>query len=432
VLLLPYQLTQAGLAFLGFGVFSLLWWRSARRCAPPKQRRLFHTLWGLALVGFLAAQAGGWFAGQRLLRIRIVQVQELIGGYAPTLASILTELGHERIRVGNPGYETVYNELLDRTTRWQRENHSIQALYTMRKEPSGQWHFVVSPSCDLDHNGLIQDVLEYSDTLGTPYDEPVPEMDTAWAGKLAFQNEPTEDAWGYSLSIFCPLRNAAGEVEAILGIDYDARLIRREMVTELLLFLSMLSLFQLFMAIFTLRLWSSQLETDRAQLEQTRMAKIASTDPLTGLANRRHLETRFERELQELAEPRHLCLIVFDIDRYKSINDTWGHEIGDRVLLELSRHLSDLLRSHDLFARWGGDEFAILLPNTSLDEAATLAVTLRKAVEQLEIRPVTSLTCSFGVAELREGETMTHLLRRADVGLYRAKEAGRNRVMTGG
>lgn len=432
MLLLPFQLAQAGLAFLGFGVFSLLWWRSARQSTPPGQRGLFHTLWGLALVGFLAAQAGGWFAGQRLLRIRIVQIQELIGGYAPTLATILTELGHERVRVGVPGYEAIYNELLDRTTRWQRENHSIQALYTMRKDPSGQWHFVVSPSCDLDHDGQILGILEHSDTLGTPYDEPVPEMDSAWAGKLAFQNEPTADAWGYSLSIFCPLRNAAGEVEAILGIDYDARLIRREMVTELLLFLSMLSLFQLFMALFSLRLWSSQLETERARQEQSRMAEIASTDPLTGLANRRHLETRFERELLEGAQPRRLCLIVFDIDHYKSINDTWGHEVGDRVLIELSAHLRTRLRDRDLFARWGGDEFAVLLPDTGLEEALTLAVDLRKAAMNLGIPPVSRLTCSFGVAELREGETMANLLRRTDVGLYRSKEAGRNRVMTGG
>lgn len=162
--------------------------------------------------------------------------------------------------------------------------------------------------------------------------------------------------------------------------------------------------------------------------------KLAVTDPLTGLRNRRYLDAHLPRLIARAREHRQpLAALAFDLDRFKSVNDTFGHAAGDAVLREFARRLSDNIRSVDLAARLGGEEFVVAMPDASLEDARMAGERVRAAVEAPgfahEGRPI-PVTVSVGVAALRPGdEGPAALLARADAALYLAKEAGRNRVI---
>ena len=163
---------------------------------------------------------------------------------------------------------------------------------------------------------------------------------------------------------------------------------------------------------------------------------LARTDALTGLANRRAFDEAAEQEVQRaLRYNTSLALVMTDLDHFKTINDHYGHHVGDQVLQHFSRILGDSVRNIDLVGRWGGEEFAILMPGTNLEDAVQAAERMRQAVQQAT-QPMADrefrYTASFGVAELRtDTPTMVSLLGRADAVLYRAKDLGCNRVERG-
>lgn len=167
------------------------------------------------------------------------------------------------------------------------------------------------------------------------------------------------------------------------------------------------------------------LERKTARLEQ-----IAATDPLTGAANRARFEEllRAEQQRHERARDIPFSVIMFDIDRFKQINDRWGHNEGDLVLKEVVQQVRSRLRTIDALARWGGEEFVVLLPQTDLAEARMVAEKLCHSLAQVRFGLVGPVTASFGVAMGRLGESGAALLGRADDALYRAKNQGRNRV----
>ena len=123
-----------------------------------------------------------------------------------------------------------------------------------------------------------------------------------------------------------------------------------------------------------------------------------------------------------------LSMILFDIDHFKKINDTYGHLVGDTVLRELSEVVRANIRESEYFVRWGGEEFIILLPGTSLEGAKMVAEKLRRAIETHHFSTVGKVTSSFGVSALRTNDTIKTFIERCDEALYEAKEAGRNRV----
>jgi len=160
---------------------------------------------------------------------------------------------------------------------------------------------------------------------------------------------------------------------------------------------------------------------------------LATTDSLTELANRRHFLNQAGREVARTNRyHRELALFLIDIDHFKRVNDTHGHSAGDEVLRVVARLFRSAVRSHDVVGRMGGEEFAVLLPETRADQAAMLAERLRCAVSEraVEVRGGT-IRCaiSVGVAGLRPGETLDDFLIRADAALYEAKNAGRDRVV---
>jgi diguanylate cyclase (GGDEF)-like protein len=173
------------------------------------------------------------------------------------------------------------------------------------------------------------------------------------------------------------------------------------------------------------------LETARAELEL-----IARTDALTNLYNRRHFDEQAELEFQRAKRSGFTnSLLLLDVDEFKSINDINGHEVGDAVLITLAAVLRSELRSFDLIARYGGDEFIIMLPHTNQEQAFSIAERIRKRVglTPFVVRSrIFNVTLSAGIATLQSDDPdLKLLLRRGDDALYRAKELGRNCVVVG-
>jgi diguanylate cyclase len=164
----------------------------------------------------------------------------------------------------------------------------------------------------------------------------------------------------------------------------------------------------------------------------------ALLDSLTGLKNRRGLERAVEDLLREPPGLQGSALLLADIDHFKVVNDTYGHVLGDKVIRAVAHVLRSSIKGRDVAARLGGEEFAILLPQTSLTGAAAVAEQIRGTVEQGRIcRPdgnesIGQVTLSVGVAAARPGDTLEALLERADAAMYAAKRAGRNRISLAG
>ena len=166
-----------------------------------------------------------------------------------------------------------------------------------------------------------------------------------------------------------------------------------------------------------------QLQNCRLAAEMAEVTRMSQLDALTGVYNR----AKFN-EIVEGGMPRGGCLILFDIDFFKKINDTWGHDVGDRVLIELAQQAKAVVRDDDVVARMGGEEFAVLCSGMTLREARIRAELLRGRISSWSFAGGKKLTCSFGVSSWREKDTPESFFKRADQALYQAKEAGRNQV----
>lgn len=172
-------------------------------------------------------------------------------------------------------------------------------------------------------------------------------------------------------------------------------------------------------------------EIEERKRVEAKLEQLAITDPLTGILNRRRFTAILDVEMKRAARFRSpLSVVFFDIDHFKQVNDSFGHPVGDRVLIDVAKLVAANIRSYDVFARWGGEEFIILAPNCGVDSAGRLAEKLRGLVENHTFAENHRITCSFGAAELGADDSAETLVGRADYALYQAKKGGRNRVMT--
>ena len=184
------------------------------------------------------------------------------------------------------------------------------------------------------------------------------------------------------------------------------------------------------------RLSLSMVEISNLQQSLEAIRAESLTDPLTGLGNRKYFDRSIEMAVQSaLASGEPLSLLMFDIDHFKSFNDSFGHLTGDQVLRLVGMSLKQTIKGQDITARYGGEEFAVVLPNTALRQALTVADHIRRAVMSKELKKKSTgeilgrVTISVGVSMLKPGDDTDALIERADACLYAAKRAGRNRVV---
>ena len=166
----------------------------------------------------------------------------------------------------------------------------------------------------------------------------------------------------------------------------------------------------------------------RSIIVEQRLSSLALIDGLTGVASRRRAEELLAAELAVAGPRRPLSLIVLDLDEFKQVNDTYGHNAGDDVLRGVARLLQQRGRLNDTIGRWGGEEFVVLCPDTPVTGALGFAEQLRERIARQEFAGIGQRTAGFGVAEAVAGDTVLTLVERADRALYEAKRAGRNRV----
>ncbi|HEY7214073.1 MAG TPA: GGDEF domain-containing protein [Thermoanaerobaculia bacterium] len=177
-----------------------------------------------------------------------------------------------------------------------------------------------------------------------------------------------------------------------------------------------------------LRLEESRRRAEQGLVEELRL--LAHRDALTGLANRFALEEALEQELERARRKAHVTSVaLFDVDGFKRINDRFGHERGDAVLRLVAGVLGAVKRAYDTAGRWGGDEFLLVLPETTLGEATHVAERVREAVARIPPEDCGPLSISGGVCSSEQSGEWEALLRLADTALYRAKEQGRDRIV---
>ena len=171
----------------------------------------------------------------------------------------------------------------------------------------------------------------------------------------------------------------------------------------------------------------------RIKLLHQQMSLMAYTDPLTNIYNRLHFGHFLDAEIDRVKRyGGTFSIIFFDLDRFKEVNDEYGHLVGDEVLKRVTEIVEKANRNADIFARYGGEEFIILAPATDIAGARVHAERLRNDIEHHRFSEISHLTCSFGVAEYQpDADDVTSLFKRADTALYNAKKLGRNRVETG-
>jgi len=169
--------------------------------------------------------------------------------------------------------------------------------------------------------------------------------------------------------------------------------------------------------------------TKELEISNEKLKKLASTDSLTELFNRNKLNESIQNEINRTNRFHHgLGIILLDIDYFKSTNDTFGHNVGDKVLQEFSNILKEKIRETDIVGRWGGEEFLIVCPETDLKGILELAESLRISIQDYSFSIVDKKTSSFGVTIYEKSDTIKTMISRADKALYKAKENGRNKV----
>ncbi|WP_413282685.1 diguanylate cyclase [Vibrio sp. MA40-2] len=168
--------------------------------------------------------------------------------------------------------------------------------------------------------------------------------------------------------------------------------------------------------------------TDKVELEK-KLKYLSITDSLTNVYNRRKLDEVLKQESNRTARYGHaLSILLIDLDHFKSVNDNFGHQAGDEMLIAVARLIKASVRRTDIVGRWGGEEFLIICPDTPIDAASFIAEKLKQIIAELEDQVPCSITASIGVATAKDNESNGHLLKRVDDALYLAKHKGRNRV----
>lgn len=227
-------------------------------------------------------------------------------------------------------------------------------------------------------------------------------------GDTVFLNSRLVPDFDWYLVVEQSENSAAGQIQHTLLVNTSLALVIMALV--------------LFGAHFTLKTWQGQLEL------------MATTDKLTGVANRHMFEILFEQGAKRAQrDQKTVSLLALDIDHFKKVNDTWGHQGGDMALRSVADLFRDHVRATDVVCRWGGEEFMIMLDNCSLEEAQKRATVFIEAIRELKVpfgREHIAFTISCGVTVARPDESLERVAARADKALYAAKEAGRDRVCT--
>lgn len=404
-------LAQLALAVLLVGTGTYMWHRRhASGAAGAWARRQADRLVLVLFVALAVVQGGGWLLLSQSARNHARFGEQLFHGFLEA-ASLSMEVASDSA-CGRSG------ELERRLGSFVAEDPHLAGLTLVRRRVDGSWRVVFSAGRAPDP-APARLLLE---RVGG---------DSGLERRLAagMGGPPFPASRKGFLQVLHPVARSGRGAEGMLIADLDEGSFRSGVRIALLEALAALWFVQFVVVLLAARAWLLRRIAEHDHGERERLAEAAYRDGLTSLHNRRWLEEQFLR-LQAKDPQARLprCLLVFDVDHFKDINDTWGHSGGDEVLVGLADLLRAQLRGRDLLARWGGDEFVALLLETSETEAAKVVELLRHRVETGIFPPTRGVTCSFGLTRVKPGEPLAVAMQRADRALYQAKESGRNGV----
>lgn len=427
--ILTYKIDVLIFAFLGFGLTLAMhiWLRRRLKTGGlPVQ--------GWMMSAFLICMGTLWSSSSgNQERIRLTHMLE---GIAPTYAEEMNRLGHQNLSNDPAPDDQLYLNLIDAQKRWLKINPAVADIYTIRRNSQGKLFLLVDSETDYDHNGQYEGDRESRTVPGEVFEDDDDSLTLAFAGKMNFDGVPYTDRWGTWVSAYCPLRDDKGNIEGVLGVDYSAG----DWVSSILR--QRLAAIGFMGAAFAIHLIAgTTIVLNRDELRQR--IKDSLHDKLTGLPNRSLLNDRLTMAIRRAKrEPDyHFALMFLDIDRFKVINDSLGHEMGDTLLVTIAQRLKTALRETDsvaiaeneqaVAARMGGDEFVVLLDRIKnpedaelvacrLEQELALPITLRGQ----EVHVSASIGITLSDPRYTRGEDM---MRDADTAMYRAKAAGKAR-----
>lgn len=361
------------------------------------------------------------------------RLRNSLSGLAPTYAAEMQKLGHWKLPLDAPPDDPLYLKLIEAQRRWLSLNPAIDDIYTMRIRDDGKLVLVVDSETDYNRNGLIDEPREHRTPLGEVYANFDEQIARAFTGQASFDGKVVCDRWGSWVSAYEPLYDPEGNVEAILGVDYDAgrwawSILRWRLIT-----------LGYGLTLVVVHLVTASVLSVRRQ-ELARRINASLHDPLTLLPNRDLLNERLGQWVNQARREPARCFAVFfmDLDRFKLINDSLGHEVGDCLLVGVSDRIREALRSapthhgaplEHMAARLGGDEFVILAGGIGTNaQASLLAKHLHRTlsapfhIRGYEIHCTSCIGITLSTLCYERGQDM---LRDADNAMYRAKAAGK-------
>lgn len=381
-------------------------------------------------------------------------------GIASTAALQIDGEHHKQIRTKEDANTPEYKKLKETLIAIRDANPDVRFVYTMRKTNDKNTLLIIMD---------IEEDPQYSSHIGDEYDiTDCPEILNGFNGPAADRN-PVNDKWGKFISGYAPIRDKNGNVDAIIGIDMalpqlikEERLIKAAAIKTIVIALLLSILLSWIITknvlnkvrVFTDaadRVKNGDLDFRLQVKSKDEIGQFAETfnhmmtglqqtikDFLTGVYNHMYFQERLASELERAERYNHsLCLLIFDLDRFKSINDTLGHPAGDSILRQLANVIKANVRSIDIVARYGGDEFAIILPESSIETGKEIAERLRVAVEENEFyidagessTKTIRASITIGLAAYPDHHhTREGLVMAADIALCRAKHVRRNSV----
>lgn len=369
-----------------------------------------------------------YFLQQQHIKSYFQDFRTHLGELSATLATLIDGDLHKKIRKKEHLNDANYKKLITPLVKFHNANPKMIYVYTMI-EKNGTAYYILDTMSD-DRLDLARERLENTEVM----EEVVVENpnDKTWinvlkSGKVYVNKAFETDNYGTFLSGHAPFYDSNGTLEGYVGIDYDTKgyesyiqAYKKIFANALVLSLLFSSMFALLITFFSYHLKSKYLQID----------KLSKYDSLTGLFNRLTFETLVNENLKRVKRTKeHLFFIIVDIDDFKYINDSYGHQIGDSAITSVAKKLRTELRESDILARFGGDEFLISLIDKDPNAASNLVTRLETSFGQ---NPITldndikmTLTLSIGYTMSKEDCTYESLLNRADQALYISKGTGK-------
>ncbi|MBL0389368.1 EAL domain-containing protein [Tumebacillus sp. ITR2] len=501
----------------------------------------------IAMVVVFSILIVGWFVVEDAGEEQAATNQRLVEGIAPTFAFELQKMGHSQIRIATPELDPMYKGILTTVSKWLTINPEIERIYTLRKLPYGDNYFVIAPEID-GGDGQHRRIPKARTPIGQLYPQQSDELESAFKGQKTFLDTMTDR--GEMISAYVPIYDNFGEVEAVLGIDYDALTWNKKISSArrgvlLFLIILLIPVHTTYWVVFTTRVERFRMRNHSRELAESedRFRKLSNAtfegiviadngrilevnqtfasmfgykssemlgmplvgllhpnsreelrvnilseddvsheafglradgtpiaielvgttclyqggvarvlavrditerrqsqeiinhmayhDTLTNLPNRVLFNDRLSEALLTAEEhEERLAVLFLDLDRFKNVNDTLGHSMGDKLLKGVAARVANCVGQDSIVARMGGDEFTILLPKI---ESELEAIALAEHVIQTLAQPFViddyelHTTTSIGIALFPEdGRDASVLMKNADTAMYRAKDQGRN------